>query len=38
MRVLDATLSAIQRNPNSYAIVLACFHASRAPKPWDDKG
>ncbi len=63
MRALDATLSAIQRNPTSYAvihqsvrramlrrfpygifylteseriIVLACFHASRAPKPWQD--
>lgn len=63
MRALDATLSAIQRNPSSYAvihqsvrrailrrfpygvlylmkgeqiIVLACFHASRAPKPWQD--
>ncbi len=65
MRALDAALSAVQRNPGSYAavhgpvrramlrrfpygvfylldgeviVVLACFHASRAPKPWQDDG
>ena len=64
MRALDASLSAIQRNPSAYPpvykqmrrvllrrfpysviyllndnriVVLACFHASRDPKQWQDR-
>ncbi len=64
MRALDATLSAIQRNPTSHAaihkqvrrallrrfpyglfylyesekvIVIACFHARRDPRQWQDR-